>query len=62
MSYERKAMFTSAFIVQSSAFNDSLAAALLDERFEHPAGECKNLRLAELAPEHVRLTAKVRIG
>ena len=30
-------MFTSAFIVQSSAFNDSLAAALLDGLFEHPA-------------------------
>ncbi|MEQ1563609.1 MAG: hypothetical protein ABL935_09455 [Nitrospiraceae bacterium] len=37
MNYERKAMFTSAFIVQSSAFNDSLAAALLDGLFEHPA-------------------------
>jgi MFS-type transporter involved in bile tolerance (Atg22 family) len=36
MNNERKAMFISAFIVQSSAFNDSLATALLDGLFEHP--------------------------
>jgi hypothetical protein len=36
MSDERKAMFTSAFIVQSSAFNDSLAVASLNGLFEHP--------------------------